>query len=200
MTVTAIRKLSSERFAVTIGDREIKTTANVLSQFRLFEGRELEPDLFEEFTAESARALAREHALEILSRQQMSEKEMRRKLMEKGYDAVTAAYCSDWLAERHYLNDAEYAGMLVRHYSSKGYGTGRIRSEFIRRGISRDLWDEALNEMPGGNERLSDILQKKLKGDYSKDNIRKASSSLFRRGFSWDEIRSALNELDIGSD
>ena len=90
--------------------------------------------------------------------------------------------------------------MLVRHYSSKGYGTGRIRSEFIRRGISRDLWDEALNEMPGGNERLSDILQKKLKGDYSKDNIRKASSSLFRRGFSWDEIRSALNELDIGSD
>ncbi len=200
MTVSAIRKLSSERFAVTIGDREIRTTANVLAQFRLFAGRELEPDLFEEFTAESARALAREHALEILSRRQMSEKEMRQKLMEKGYDAITAAYCSDWLAERHYLDDAEYAGMLVRHYSSKGYGIGRIRSEFVRRGISRDLWDKALDEMSGGNERLADMLQKKLRGDYSKDNIRKVSSSLFRRGFSWDEIRSALNELDIKSD
>ena len=66
----------------------------------------------------------------------MSEKELRQKLLEKGYDAATAAYCTDWLAERRYLNDAEYARMLVRHYSSKGYGSGRIRSEFLRRGIA----------------------------------------------------------------
>ena len=72
MTVDAIKKLSSDRFAVSIDGREIKTTANVLAQFRLFEGRGLEPDSVEEFIAESARALAREHALEILSRRSIS--------------------------------------------------------------------------------------------------------------------------------
>ena len=200
MTVDAIKKLSSDRFAVSIDGREIKTTANVLAQFRLFESRGLEPDSVEEFIAESARALAREHALEILSRRSMSEKELRQKLLEKGYDAATAAYCTGWLAERRYLNDAEYARMLVRHYSSKGYGSGRIRSEFLRRGIARNLWDEAFEEMPCGGEKLSSLLRAKLKGDCSAENIRKVSASLFRRGFSWDEIRSAINELEYGSD
>ena len=200
MTVDAIKKLSSDRFSVSIDGREIKTTANVLAQFRLFEGRELEPDSVEEFNAESARALAREHALEILSRRQMSERELRQKLTEKGYDEATALYCCNWLTERHFLNDSEYAKLLVRHYISKGYGAGRIRSEFVRRGISKDLWEEALDEIPDESEKLSDLLQKKLKGDLSKENIRKGSNSMFRRGFSWDEIRSAVNALGSDAD
>ncbi len=201
MTVTAIRKLSSERFIVSISEHDIKTTANVIAQFRLFEGRDLSEKTIEEFSVESARALSREHALEILSRRQMSEKELRRKLIEKGYEDTVAAYCCKWLSEMHYLNDAEYARLLVRHYTAKGYGAGRIRSEFIRRGISKDLWDKAFEEIPDDNsDKLSDLLQKKLKGDLSKENIRKVSNSLFRRGFSWDEIRSALNELENDTD
>ncbi len=195
MTVSAISSLSSARYTVCIGDREIKTTANVIAQFRLYEGRELSKESFEEFTVESARALAREHALEILSRRQMSETELRRKLMEKGYDETIAVYCCNWLTERHFLNDAEYARLLVRHYVAKGYGAGRIRSEFIRRGISKDLWDDALDEIPAESEKLSDMLNKKLKGDLSKENIRRVSNSLFRRGFSWEEIRSAINAI-----
>ncbi len=198
MTVSAIRKLSSERYIVCFGEQEIKTTANVIAQFRLYEGRELSEESLEEFSGESARALAREHALEILSRRQMSERELRQKLTEKGYDEATALYCCNWLTERHFLDDSEYAKLLVRHYISKGYGAGRIRSEFVRRGISKDLWEEALDEAPDESEKLSDLLQKKLKGDLSKENIRKVSNSLFRRGFSWDEIRSAVNAL--GSD
>ena len=200
MIVSSIRKLSSERFIVRIDDREIKTTANVLAQFRLFEGRELETESFDEFAAESARALAREHALEILSRRAMSEKELKQKLMEKGYDASLAEYCTGWLADRHYLNDEEYARLLVRHYTSKGYGPGRIRSEFICRGISRDLWEEALDERPEEKDKLSDMLRSRLKGDYSKENIRRVSASLFRRGFSWDEIRSAIASLEMDTE
>ncbi len=196
MIVSALRKLSSERYIVSIGEREIKTTANVIAQFRLYEGRVLSNESIEEFSAESARALAREHALEILSRRQMSEKELRQKLIDKGYDEATAAYCCEWLKDRHYLNDAEYAGLLVRHYASKGYGAGRIRSEFVRRGIARELWDDAFDELPDSNEKLSDLLRKKLKGDLSKENIRKVSASLFRRGFSWEDIRSAISEFD----
>lgn len=201
MIVSSIRKLSSERYIVGIGDRETKTTANVLAQFRLYEGRELSEDSFEEFLDESARALAREHALEILSRRQMSGKELKQKLTDKGYEESIAAYCCEWLAERHYLNDAEYAKLLVRHYTAKGYGAGRIRAEFLRRGIAKDLWSEAFDELPdGGGDRLSELLQKKLKGDYSKENIRKVSNSLFRRGFSWEEIRSAMDVIGTDSD
>ena len=196
MTVSSIRKLSSERYIVSIADQEIRTTANVIAQFRLYEGRVLSPDAFEEFSVESARALAREHALEILSRRQMSVKELRQKLIDKGYEDALAEYCCDWLSERHYLNDAEYAKLLVRHYTAKGYGAGRIRSEFIRRGIGRELWDEAIEDIPGDTDKLRDMLKKRLKGDLSKENIRRVSNSLFRRGFTWDEIRSAIDAID----
>ena len=112
MTVSAIRKLSSERYIVCFGEQEIKTTANVIAQFRLYEGRELSEGSLEEFSGESARALAREHALEILSRRQMSERELRQKLTEKGYDEATALYCCNWLTERHFLDDSEYCEAL----------------------------------------------------------------------------------------
>ena len=43
-----------------------------------------------------------------------------------------------------FLNDALYAEQVVRHYSAKGYGLRKLRDELYRRGVPRELWDEAL--------------------------------------------------------
>ena len=40
-----------------------------------------------------------------------------------------------WLVGLGYINDREYAGMVVRHYAAKGYGARRVRDELRRRGI-----------------------------------------------------------------
>ena len=68
MLITAIKQTSPGRLTVTLEDeREIKTTLGVVTDLRLFSGRELDEGALEELERESRRALTREKALEYLS-------------------------------------------------------------------------------------------------------------------------------------
>ena len=85
MLITAIKQTSPGRLTVTLEDeREIKTTLGVVTELRLFSGRELDEGGLQEFERESRRALTREKALEYLSRRAMSRKELEKKLTDKG--------------------------------------------------------------------------------------------------------------------
>ena len=93
----------------------------------------------------------------------------------------------------HLLDDAQYAAMCVRHYAAKGYGAGRIRNELYRRGIPRELWDDALQELPEQDDQIDTLLRRRLRSDTpDRDELRRASDYLYRRGFGRDEIRAAI--------
>ena len=123
-----------------------------------------------------------------------SEKEVRKKLREKGAsDAdidTVVALCIDY----GFINDAEYAGMIVRHYAAMGYGPGRIRTEFAHRGIPKELWDDAMEEFPEDTETIDRLLAARLRGKDPTDRKErdKAANALFRKGYSWSDIRAAL--------
>lgn len=136
---------------------------------------------------------AKKWALDYLKRPR-SEKEVRAKLREKGAaeaDIETVvALCVDY----GFINDGEYAGMIVRHYAAGGYGPGRIRTELHRRGVPKELWDEALGELPEGTETIDRLLAARLRGRDANDRKErdKAANALFRKGYSWSDIRAAL--------
>ena len=46
--------------------------------------------------------------------------------------------------------------------------------------------------MPAVDEKLDRFIASRLKNPEDRDEIRKVSSALYRRGYSWEEIRSAL--------
>ena len=193
MLITAIKQTSPDRLTVLLEDgSEIKTSLGVVTDLRLFSGKELEEEALAELCQSSARSLARDKALEIISRRMMSRKELRDKLLQKGEDEATAEYCAAWLEERGFLNDENYAAAVARHYAAKGYGPGRVRAELQRRGIHRELWDEALENMPEPDDKLDKFISSRLRDRSDRDQVRKISAALFRRGYSWDEIRSAL--------
>lgn len=60
------------------------------------------------------------------------------------------------------INDTEYAGSVVRHYAAKGYGASRIKQRLRRHGVSRELWDEAMEQMPEQDEYLARFLRSRL--------------------------------------
>ena len=193
MTVTAIRQDAPDRPVIVLDDgEEIQSTPGAVTALRLFVGRELDLEALEAVRLESRRALARERALTLISRRQMSAKELREKLRQKGVDPETAAWCADWLAERGLLDEEAYAAAVVRHYAAKGFGAGKVRAELARRGVPRELADAALEAMPEGDDRLDRLIAARLKDPNDRDEVRKLSASLYRRGFSGEEIRSAL--------
>ena len=138
---------------------------------------------------------AKKRALRILGSRNFSEQEMRKRLIGKGETLEDTDEAVKWLVELGYINDADYAGLIVRHYSAKGFGMQRIRDELYKRGIPRELWDEKLSGLDDSemHDASLEFLQKKLRGSTDKDDLRRASDSLVRRGYSYDEARDAVN-------
>lgn len=193
MLITDIKQTSPGRLTVSFDSgEEIKTTLGVVTDMRLFSGRELDEARTAEFRLSSFRALAREKAIEYISRRPMSRSELRKKLLEKGYDEDTAEYCAAWLAENGLINDESYAAAVARHYAAKGYGAGRIKAEFSKRGLSRELWDGALDAAPDNHAKIDKFISSRLNDPSDRVQVGKVSQALCRRGYSWDEIREAL--------
>ena len=106
----------------------------------------------------------------------------------------TEALCGR-LEELGYLDDARYGAMVARHYSRKGYGPAKIREELYRRGVPRELWDDAVAEMEDTDQALDAFLDKKLKGGPLPDDPRerkRLTDACARRGFSWQDISQAM--------
>lgn len=136
-------------------------------------------------------------AAKQLSYRALSEKALRRKLLEKGHEEDAAEYAAAWLAERGLLNDAELAESSVRTFARRGYGPLRIRQELRRRGIPDGLIDDALEGFDADLGRMAALLDKRLRGDLSdRREVQKAAAALQRRGFRWDDIRRALDEYE----
>lgn len=146
--------------------------------------------------SEEAYKEAMQRALKLLERRDYAEGELIDKLKQKGIEEEAAAKAAERLTELGYINDKKFAAILVRHYSAKGFGPGKIRSEFIKRRVPRELWDEALSEFPESVDKVYSLLLKKLgTKERSRENISKASASAARRGFSWEEINDAVQRL-----
>ena len=193
MIITALRRISADRFTVALEDgSEIKSSLGVVTDRRLFIGKVLDEEELAALRRDSSRSLARDKALELISRRPMSRKEVREKLLQKGADEDAAEYSADWLQEHGFLNDESYAAAVARHYAAKGYGAGRVRSELGRRGVDRELWDGALEQMPDADEKLHKFIAARLKDPNDREQLRKIGAALFRRGYSWEEIRAAL--------
>ena len=175
----------------------LTVTINQIADYSIFTGRVLSDDEFEALKGDAEKVSARARALRMLGHRPMSRKEVTDRLQDKGTEEETANETVDWLESIGALNDEEYARQIVRHYSAKGYGAGRIKDELYKRGVPRDMWDEAMSERPDSDETVYKLLKAKLKSENpDRAEMTKAANALYRRGFSWDEIKRAVNKFE----
>ena len=162
--------------------------------FALYAGKELNEEESAALQESARRSALKGKAIELLSRKPQSRRELSRKLTEwEASEQETAAIC-DRMEELGYLNDAEYAARVVRHYSARGFGVRKLRDELYRRGVPRDLWDEALEQAQVSGDAIDAFVAKKLAGkNPDRKELKKVSDALTRRGFSWSDISAALD-------
>ena len=107
---------------------------------------------------------------------------------------------ADRLTELGLLNDEEYARTVARHYAAKGYGPRKLRDELYRRGVPREYWEDALTEAETDDSQIDRLARQKLRGaEPTRENLKKVSDYLARRGYGWEEISSALERLREGN-
>jgi regulatory protein len=150
-------------------------------------------------------------ALRFLSFRPRSEKEIREYLLGKNrphkkkseppsaeiIDAVI-----DKLKELKFLNDAEFALSWVRSRTEyKPRSISVIKMELRQKGISEELIEESLqSRMEKGDDKTlaKELLLKKRKkyeGMDKKERLQKAGGMLARKGFSFEAIKAAIDEV-----
>ena len=188
----------------------------------LYAGKELTDAEGEALAAAGERSRLMERAVNLLAQRPMSRKELLDKLCapprqrrEKyPYDKLDggpdpellqaqrealrerAGEAADRLTDLGLLNDGEYARAVVRHYAAKGYGPRKIRDELYRRGVPREYWEEAMEEREPDESQLEKLARQKLRdAEPTRENLKRVSDYLARRGYGWEEISSALDHI-----
>ena len=189
---------SQERFYAKFDNGEgFTVTIAMIADYGLFSGKELSQSEYQELKGAAGLSKAKGIALRMLSARPMSKGEIIERLMRKGQEECVAEAAAQWLCDIGAVDDEEYSRMIVAHYSGKGYGIGKIRDELYKRKIPRHMWEDALAHMPETEENIDRLVRSKLKGGTpDRKEINKLSGMLLRRGFSYDEIRSALRRYE----
>ena len=179
----------------------LRLTGDALLRFGLQVGMDLSDEDVVELKEAERHYRVRSRGANIVSSRMVSRKELKDRLERRGATEEEAADTADWLEELGALDDAAYAAAVARHYARMGYGKLRVRQELQRRGIHRDLWDDALAELPDSAETIVALLQSRLRGRTpDAEEGRKLAAMLSRRGFTWQEIRPVLSRFLGGED
>lgn len=174
----------------------LKITEQELLDFGLRAGDELDEDTLRRLKAAAGVSNTRAAAADLIGKRAMSRRDLERKLREKGANEAEARYAAEWLEAIGALNDAEYAAVLVRHYSGRGYGPARVREKLYEKGIPKELWEEALEQVPENGGQIDAFLAGKLRGrEPDEREKRRLTNALLRRGYPWSDIKAAWNRL-----
>ena len=188
----------------------------------LYAGKELSGAEGEALMAAGERSRLMERAVGLLAQRPMSRRELldrlcappRQKREKYPYDKLDdgpgpellqaqrealrerAEDVADRLEDLGLLNDGEYARTVVRHYAAKGYGPRKLRDELYRRGVPREFWEEAMEEREADEGQIDKLVRQKLRdAEPTRENLKKVSDWLARRGYGWEEISAALDRV-----
>ncbi len=196
MKLTGVQPLSGDKYRLSFDGAETLIVSADIAVGLIGGERGVSDEEYAEWRAAADSLHCRERAMRILSATPMSERGLYDRLVEKGEPERAAAETVAWLVSIGFLNDETYAAMLVRHCAAKGYGARRVRDELYRRKVPREVWDAAMDEMPQQDETIDRLLRSKLRSaEPDRAELKRATDALARRGFSWEEIRAALERL-----
>lgn len=171
----------------------LKVTEQEVLDYGLRAGDELEPETLARLKASAGLSDVKASAADLIGKRAMSRRDLEKKLRDKGASEAESRYAAEWLEAIGAIDDAGYAAALVRHCASLGYGPQRVRQKLYEKGVPRELWDEAMEELPEASEQIGRFLTARLRGrEPDERELKRLHDTLLRRGYSWQDVREAL--------
>lgn len=144
---------------------------------------------------------ALEYAGRALSYRMLSEKQLRDKILQKGFSEENAEYVIEKLRRYGVVNDEEYCEGLIRTYKAKGYGKRRIAQKLRESGIDRETADTGLEDFEPDHDKMQKYISSKIKCENpDRQTVKKVYDGLLRKGFSYEQAKEALNKFLDGED
>ena len=147
----------------------------------------------------------REAALNLLSYRPRSVKEMRYRLIRKGWEREPVEQIIGELKEKSYLDDREFAAVFARdRVKNKCLGSQSLRNELFKKGVSKEIIEEAeaeIYEAHPPETLIERLLQKrKISSDtpVTAKEKQRLVAMLRRKGFTWDQMEPFVGGLKVG--
>lgn len=142
-------------------------------------------------------------ALRYLAYRPRSEKEVRDALIKKKAPASVIDKIIQWLKEKRFINDDEFARWWIEQRARfKPKGARIIKMELMQKGLHYDIIASAFENIEEDSiseeEQVKKIVMKKI-GKYSllpkQEIYKKLGAFLARRGYSWEIIKSSIDDV-----
>ncbi len=153
-----------------------------------------------EYDAELWKAVKK--GIDLLAYSDNTKFTLTKKLRERSFDKYIAEDAAEYLADAGYIDEKRMLERAVEQLANvKLYGKSRIKSELFKKGISREVLSEYLDECfdkVDFEENLIRLLEKKC--DLSAMDDRKYRESLYaamyRCGYSVSDVRAAIKQME----
>jgi regulatory protein len=139
----------------------------------------------------------RRKAMDLLARREHSVAELRRKLLDKGYDKTAVDEQLQTLERENLLSDRRFTESYVNYRSKKGFGPLRIKQELKEKGISEALSLEYLDDSEFWRSLAKNVREKRFGATPPRDYKDKARQLRFLqyRGFNNDQLRGLFDDV-----
>ena len=197
MKITAIEPRRKQMCALFIdGEYVMNLDAQTLIENRFDVGREIDDDELKDIIDKSNERRAKEKALWLISYRSHSKKELFDKL-KRGFDEASAQKAVDRMEELGLINDEEFAKLYARKLvNGKKMSVKAAEFELYRKGIDKITAEQVLGELEYDPQtQIIEFITKKYKNIDDEKIKRRAVAALQRKGYSWEEIKQAIESL-----
>lgn len=201
VTNISIQKKRTDRRSIFLdGQYSFSVCEGTLRLFPIETGQPLSEKQITIITAHEEFEKAKELALRYLTRRMRSEYELTLYLRKKEVPEIALKRSISYCRERGYINDEEYASMLVRDMINLNrYGINKIRLQLHKRGVSTEIIKNVLANQIHDSDQLKNAFELAKKKMRTIKDKTKAKEKIYRflqqRGFSYSVINQALKDL-----
>ena len=186
------------RYWLTLEDgTKLALYRQTVEDFGIYSGRELTEDELQSLQDAAGAMSAKMRAVRIVAASNVSKKDLKQRLIQKGENPADAADAVAWMEEMHLVDDAETARQIVSRCAAHGYGIQRAKQALYEKKIPKEYWDDALSDYPDQTQAIMSFLRSRLADRSDQREIKRATDALLRRGHSYAVIRKALNRLQL---
>ena len=164
-------------------------------QARLKVGQEIDENTLIEIQRNSEASACFDSALNFISKSVKTEREIKDKLLKKGYLEEIVLETIEKLKSYNYVNDKDYADRYVSTY--KGSKSKKlIKFELQKKGVVKSSVEERLSEIESELETAIKIAEKYVKSkEKNTETLQKCYKYLLSKGFSYDDSLIASKKV-----
>ena len=138
-----------------------------------------------------------------MARRDRASEELRRTLVDQGYDREIVAGVIERLVAEHLLDDRRYVDNFVSYHAARGQGPVRVRAELRKLGLRGEQVENCIAAFPDWIGQMHAARKKKFGTTLPADFADKERQARFLgyRGFTGAQIRTALGfDTDLQAD